>query len=461
MGATEGIARFVVETESASIPGEVIGAARDGFLDGLGVTLAGSVEPASTIVADYVRELGGTPQAGIIAHGFRSTAPQAALANGTMAHALDYDDVIWLMSGHPAHPTVPVMPVVLALGEMRHSPGRDVLAAYIVGVEVEARVGAGIGRRHYAVGWHPTATLGTLGATAAAARLLGLDVSRTRMALGIAASEASGLRQNFGTMTKPLHAGLAARNGIIAAVLAGKGFTADESTLESQFGFSSVLGGEGEYDLAAMTRDLGNPFAIADPGLDVKPYPCCRYTHRCIDAMLHIVAKHHPAPEDVVQVECYTSPFVPRIVIHHRPATSLEGKFSMEYCMARALIDGEMWIAQFAEEKVLDPGVQELLRRVRYVHPVGAEDQRHPEVVTVKLHDGRQYSHEVLSAKGSPDNPLTSDELERKYRDCSSTALSAEATERSLAIVSRLEDVSDIAELCDLVTSEASRGRAD
>ena len=452
MGATERIARFVVETESSSIPGEVIRAARDGFLDGLGVTLAGSVEPASTIVADYVRDLGGTPQAGIVAHGFRSTAPQAALANGTMAHALDYDDVIWLTSGHPTHPTVPVMPVALALGELQHSTGRDVLAAYIVGVEVEARVGAGIGRRHYAVGWHPTATLGTLGATAAAARLLALDVFQTRMALGIAASEASGLRQNFGTMTKPLHAGLAARNGIVAAMLARKGFTADESILESQSGFSSVLGGEGEYDLAAMTRDLGNPFAITSPGLDIKPYPCCRFTHRCIDAMLHIVTEHHPAPEDVVQVECHTSPFVPRIVLHHRPGTPLEGKFSMEYCMARALLDGEMRIAQFTEGKVLDPRVQELLQRVRYVHPAGVEDQRQPEVVTVKLRDGRQYSHEVLSAKGSPDNPLTSDGLKRKYRDCASRALSAEATERSLAIITRLEDVSDIAGLCDLVT---------
>ena len=352
------------------------------------------------------------------------------------------------------------MPVVLAVGEMQHSTGRDAVAAYIVGVEVEARIGAGIGRRHYAVGWHPTATLGTLGATAAAARLLGLDVSRTRMALGIAASEASGLRQNFGTMTKPLHAGMAARNGIIAAMLAGKGFTADESILESQFGFSPVLGGEGEYDLATMTRSLGSPFAIADPGLDIKPYPCCRFIHRCIDAMLHVVTEHHPAPEDVVEVECHTSPFVPQVVIHHRPRTSLEGKFSMEYCMARALLDGEMRIAQFAEGKVLDPGVQELLQRVSYVHPAGTEDRRRPEVVTVKLRDGRQYSREVLSAKGAPENPLTSDELKYKYRDCAGTVLPSEAAERSLAIVSQLEEVSDIAELCDLVTSGASRVRA-
>ena len=452
MGTTEEIARFVVDTPAASIPAEVVAAARDGVLDGLGVALAGSLEPASRIIADYVRDVGGTPQASIIGHSFKTSAPLAALANGTMAHALDYDDVIWLMSGHP---TVPVLPAVLALGEMLHTPGREALAAYIIGVEVEARIGSGIGSHHYAVGWHPTATLGTLGAAAAAARLLGLNVQQTRTALGIAASEASGLRQNFGTMTKPFHAGMAARNGVVAAILAGKGFTADESILEEQFGFCAVLGGEGKYDLAAMTRNLGSPFALVDPGLDMKPYPCCRFIHRCIDAMLHIVGEHHPAPEDVAEVECHTSPFVPQIVIHHHPRTALEGKFSTEYCMARSLMDGQMRIAQFTGEKVLDPAAQELLEKVRYVHPAGAEAERQPEKVVVKLRDGRQHSHEVLHAKGSPENPLTPEELKTKYRDCAGTVLTAEATERSLALVSRLEGVRDIAELCALVTSGA------
>jgi len=261
-------------------------------------------------------------------------------------------------------------------------------------------------------------------------------------------------------MTKPLHAGLAARNGIVAATLAGKGFTADQCILEGQYGFSPVFGGEGEYDLAAMTRSLGDPFAIADPGLDVKPYPCCRYTHRCIDAVLRIITEYHPAPEDVAEVLCHTSPFVPEIVMHHRPRTGLEGKFSMEYCMARALLDGEMRIAHFTEEKVLDPSAQELLQRVSYVHPAGAEDESRPEVVAVKLRDGRQYSHEVLSAKGSPDNPLTSEELMAKYRDCTGSVLSSEATERSLTIVSHMEEVNDIAELCELVTSGTGRARS-
>lgn len=452
MGTTEQIARFVVETNYSSIPGEAVGVAKNAILDGLGVMLAGATEPAGKIIVQHVKELGGVPQAGVVAHSFKTSAPQAALANGTMAHALDYDDVIILMMGHP---TVTVLPVVLALGEMHHDTGRNVLEAYIIGVEVEARIGSGIGRRHYAVGWHSTATLGTLGAAAAAAKMLGLGVMETRIALGIAASEASGLRQNFGTMTKPFHAGNAAKNGIVAAMLAQKGFTADESILENPFGFCRVLGGEGEYNLELMTKSLGNPFAIIKPGLDMKPYPCCRFTHRCIDAILRIIEEHHPAAEEVAEVVCQTGPESPQVLIHHRPKTPLEGKFSMEYCMARALLDGEIRIGQFTEEKVLEPRVQELLQRVKYVHPEGAERQRLPEVVTVRRHNGKQYSQEILAAKGAPENPLTIAELKAKYRDCASLVLPLEATERSLEMIDHLEEIRDITELAELSTFKA------
>jgi len=261
-------------------------------------------------------------------------------------------------------------------------------------------------------------------------------------------------------MTKPFHAGNAARNGLVAAMLAQKGFTADESILENPFGFCPVLGGEGEYDLALMTKSLGNPFAIVEPGLELKPYPCCRVTHRCIDAILHIIQEHRPAAEEVAEVECQTAAASPQVLIHHRPRTPLEGKFSMEYCMARALLDGEILMAQFTEEKVLDPRAQELLQRVKYVHLEGVEGQRSPEVVTVRLQDGRQYSHSVLIAKGAPENPLTPEELTAKYRDCACLVLPHEATERSLELVSHLEEIRDIAELADLVTSKTGQLRA-
>jgi len=205
-----------------------------------------------------------------------------------------------------------------------------------------------------------------------------------------------------------------------------------------------------------MTESPGKPFAIVDPGLDMKPYPCCRFTHRCIDAMLHIVEEYHPVTEEIVEVECRTGRASPQILIHHRPKTPLEGKFSMEYCMARALLDGEMRTGQFAEEKVLESRAQELLQRVRYVHPEGEEGQRAPEAVRVRLGDGSEYSHEVLFAKGAPEKPMTGEELMAKYRDCARVILPAEAVERSLELVCHLDEVGDVTELADLVTSKGS-----
>jgi 2-methylcitrate dehydratase PrpD len=452
MGTTERIARFVVETDFTDIPQGTVTSAKEAVMDGLGVTLAGSKEDSSRIMSEHLRETGGNPQAGVIGYGFKSSAPQAALANGTMAHALDYDDVLSLMTGHA---TVPILPVVLALGEAHHLSGKDVLTAFILGIEVEGRIGSGIGRRHYAVGWHATATLGSLGAAASASKLLGLSVPETRQALGIAASEAAGLRLNFGTMTKPFHAGNAARNGIVAAMLARKGFTASESILEEPLGFCSVLGGEGEYDLDRMTKDMGNPFAIAVPGLDMKPYPCCRFTHRSIDAMLHIVEAYQPPPDEVAEVTCLTGSSLPNVLIHHRPRTSLEGKFSMEYCMARALLDGAVRIPHFEEEKILEPAAQELLRKVRFVHS-DEEDEGGDlpvEVVTVTLSDGRAFSHEVRFPRGNPENPMTREELMDKYRDCASHVLAPQAVDRSLELVLALEESDDITELAGLIAA--------
>jgi 2-methylcitrate dehydratase PrpD len=454
MGATEDVATFVVETRFEQIPREAVDAAKGAILDGLGVALAGVSEPSSKMISQYVRRAGGRPEAGVIGHGFKTSADRAALANGTLMHALDYDDVSTAMGGHP---TAPVLPAVLALGQATGASGREALAAYILGVEVAIRIGQGLGARHYNRGWHATATLGTLGAAAAACKLLGLDVGGTRRALGIAASEAGGLRQNFGTMTKPFHAGNAARSGLVAALLAREGFTADENILEAPFGFCSVLG-EG-YDPAAMTRSLGHPFAIVSPGLEMKPYPCCRVAHRAIDAMLYLVSQHHFSQEEVVEVECATSPQSPRILIHSHPRSGLEGKFSMEYCMAIAIIDGEVGLAQFSDEKVLSPQAQELVWKVRYVYPAqdggGSALPTFPETVTVRLRDGREISHRVEWARGDPQNPLSREELVSKYQVCARGALSPAHIERSLEMVWNLEKLGAATELAELVTTQA------
>jgi len=447
MGTTERIANFIVATGFEQIPREAVDFAKGAILDCLGVTLAGSQDSSGKIVTEYVKELGGNPEAGVIGGGFKTSAPQAALANGTMAHALDYDDVAisWV-----AHPTAALLPAVLALGERGKLCGREVLAGYIIGFEVGAKLGAGIGPGHYAWGWHATVTLGTMGAAAAAAKMLRLDAPQTRMALGIATSLAGGTRQNFGTMTKPFHAGSAARNGVVAALLAKRGFTADEAILENPMGFCKLFSGGGDFDIAKATQGLGDPFDIVTPGLSMKPYPCCRFTHRCLDAILYLIKEYRPRAEDVERVECKTAEFVPQVVIHPRPKSGLEGKFSMQYCMAIALLDGEVGLGQFTDEKVLDPRAQELLKRVEYVHPEGLTPL-HPEAVTIKLKDGRELCHEVAIAKGDPGNPMGKEELAAKYRDCASFVLSAEGIQKSLDMVSHLEDLEDITELIDLL----------
>lgn len=451
MGATEIIANFIVQTQYDQIPKEAIDFANGAILDGLGCALAGTQEPSGKIMTAYVKELGGKPEATVFGGGFKTSAPQAALANGTMAHALDYDDVAVTWVGHP---TVALLPAVLALGERGKLCGRDALAGYILGFEVGAKLGACIGLGHYALGWHATVTLGTMAAAAASAKMLRLDGHQTRMALGIATSLAGGTRQNFGTMTKPFHAGNAARNGMVAALLAKRGFTADEAILESPMGFFRLFSGGADCDIAKATQGLGQPFDIVSPGVSMKPYPCCRLTHRCIDAILYLIKEYRPRPEDVERVECRTAEAAPQVLIHSRPKAALEGKFSMQYCMAIALLDGQVGLKQFTDEKVLDPKAQELLSRVEFVHPeglTGMEVLTMPEAVTIKLKDGRELSHEVAIPKGDPPNPMTEEELALKYRDCASFVLSPQETQKSLEMVSHLEDLKDITQLMELL----------
>jgi len=451
MGATEELATFVYELKFDRIPEEALLWAKDAILDCTGVALAGSQEEAGKIITNYVKEAGGRPEASIFAEDFKTSAANAALANGAMAHALDYDD--YVLPNWTGHPTAPMLPAIFALGQRQRISGKEALQAYIVGFEVGGKIGAGLGRGHYELGWHPTAPLGTMGAAAACCKILKLNVEKTRVALGIAASEASGLRQNFGTMTKPLHAGLAARNGLMAALLAEKGFTADGSVLEGPFGFGKVFTAGGKYDPAEMSKGLGKSFLIVEHGVSIKPYPCCAEAHRCLDAIFYLIKEHNPRADDVASVECRTSDMVPQIMIRHRPKTAEEAKFSMEYCMAVALLDRRAGLEQFTTERVVEPRVQELLTRVHYLHPPEASGylnmERYPEQVTIKLHDGTVYSHEVFESKGRPGNRMSKAELVDKYRECASGVISRERIDRSLDMLQGLEKLGDIRELMD------------
>ncbi|MHB8771353.1 MAG: MmgE/PrpD family protein [Syntrophales bacterium] len=451
---TERIAEFVSGIRTEEIPQEALDKACMGMTDFVGVAVAGSREELGRIIRGYGERMGGTAEATIIAGAAKTSTEMAALLNGTMGHALDYDD----MSVAPiAHPSVFLAPAVLALGESLGRAGRDALAAYVVGYEVASSVAEPMFQSHYVQGWHGTSTFGSLGAAAAAARLLGLNPGQVRMALGIAASLACGLRQNFGTMTKPLHAGRAAANGIQAAFLARAGFTADRGIIEAPLGFARVMGHAAEIDWSGVGRGLGRVYVIAGPvGIAIKPYPSCGFTHTAIDCALAITREGIGA-ERVAAVELGTSPFDSQLLIHHRPRTGLEGKFSLEYCVARALVSGEVRLKHFTDEAVREPEVQRLIGTMRWVEkfplPVmGTPEGFGTKSVTVTLRTGETRSATASVAKGMPTNPLGEEEFIAKYRDCASAALSPAAVDESFARLRTMHTAQSVAEIMEPIS---------
>ena len=458
---TKEIAELIKGVSYKHLPSAAIDAAKMAILDCLGVTLAGCNEMSSSIICQYTKRISQSADAGIIGRGFKTSVEQAAWVNGTQAHALDYDDYFALSCLTPYHPTAPILPAVLAVAEKDHLSGRDVLLAYITGFEVEAIIAKVCVRQQYDLGWHTTSTLGSLGAAAAVAKILKLDEEKSRIALGIASSLAGGLRRNFGTMTKPLHAGNAARNGAVAAMLAQSGFTADRDILDSPLSFCEVLSGETKplAEVPDMNLGVRPEFYIISPGIAFKSYPPCACSHWAIDAALDLKRGNTIAPRDIVDIECRTSSGLPRILVHSRPTTALEGKFSIEFCVAIALIDGEVSLKQFSDRIVRDSAVQELIQKVRYVHPpeMGSGLNNLKGEIVVRLKNGKVYSRRVNIARGDPRNPLNKDEVISKYRDCVSLSLSPEDTDMSLNIISRLESINDITELMDILVFGTAR----
>lgn len=448
---TERIAKFIVETNDHDIPDEAIKVAKKCFVDTLGVALAGSKQPEAGIIRELVKNLGGKPESGVIASGFKTSPPLAALANGVMAHALDYDDI---STKFLAHPSVNLVPAILALGENKGISGKKVLASYIIGFEVGANLGSIMGMQFFGRGWHATSILGSVGAAAAAAKIFELGIQETRVALGIAASLAGGLKINFGSMTKPLHAGNAARNGILAAMLAEKGFTANSSAFEGPKGFCEVYTGT-ECDLKNIEEAIGRIWYIVSPGVKFKPYPCCGSVTGCADAILELKRKHNILPEDVSEIECRVSPLMIETGSSiHSPKTGQEGRFSLEYDMAIAIIDGELTLKQYTDEKVNSPAAQELMKKVKITFPeegigMGMEE---PQEVVVKLKNGRQYSYKVEKHKGTSENPLSDEEFFFKFKDCASIVLSPESTEEVLYLLRHLDESKDVFRLMELLT---------
>ncbi|MGE3784459.1 MAG: MmgE/PrpD family protein, partial [Alphaproteobacteria bacterium] len=414
----EGMAERIGRISYTDLPPEAVHWAKAAILDTVGVTLAGAAEPCTQIVARVLGTGAVNSHGGecLIFGTDRRAAPlDAALINGTAAHALDFDDVSNSMGGHPS---APIVPALFALGEILDCTGRDAIAAYVAGFETETRIGRGVNLHHYEKGWHPTATLGVFGAAAACCHLMGLDRAKTAQALAIASSLAAGVKANFGTMTKPLHVGHTARNGLFAAMLAREGFTANDAALEHKQGFLRVFNGPGNFDEEAILADWGRPYDLVSPGLGIKQHPCCGSTHPAIDALLALRADHEIVPDKVARIDSWTHPRRLAHTDRPDPQSGLDAKFSVQYCLARALIEGRIVLEHFEGEAFRDPAARALMRRIHAApfpetatgggEPLGAE-------IRITLEDGRTITKRIGSALGrGHDNPLPHEALHAK-----------------------------------------------
>jgi 2-methylcitrate dehydratase PrpD len=442
---TPATTRFGAFAVVAEPPEEARVRAGAAVLDTVGVAIAGSTEPAARIVRQIVAA--ESPGDGtVLGTSLRASATGAALANGTAAHAHDFDDMCFVSL---AHPSAPLVPAALAAAEQSRASGRALLDAYVVGFEIEGRLGRAMNPRHYQRGWHCTSTLGSVGSAAACARLFGLDAGAAAHAIAIAASSASGLKENFGTMVKPLHAGLAARNGVLAAMLAANGMTASPLAVDGPQGFLHAMDGERE-SLDDIAADLGSRWEILDTGVTVKLYPSCAGTHPTLDALLDLRRRERFTADDVEQVDIDVDSITPTVLIYDRPGNGLEAKFSLPFCAAAAIVFGQVGIATFEGAAFGDPGVAALMPRIA-MHPAPALDGIAAPLtqarLTVRLRDGRTLTASANGARGYAERPASPDELAAKFLGCATLALSEDDAERLLDALKDVGTARDVHEL--------------
>jgi 2-methylcitrate dehydratase PrpD len=462
LGLTRYVAEFILNTTYDDIPVDVIELGKKSILDGFGLALAGSVAKSGALIRKYIQSLGVCDGKSIVIGTSLKASPRfAAFANGVSIHADDFDDTQLAVAkdrvyGLLVHPTATVLPAAFAIGEEKKVSGKDLMLAYHVGVEVETKIAEAISPRHYDDGFHSTGTCGTFGSAATCARLRGLDLAHTLNAFGIAAAQAAGLRENFGTMTKPFHAGHAAENGIVATDLAGIGWTAAEQILEAPRGFFHAYGGS--YDPAAIFNKLGKPWTFASPGISLKPYPSGSLTHPAMSAVLRLVRENNVIPDQVEKLDVGTNHNMPNVLIYHRPQTGLEGKFSMEFCIAILILKRRAVLGQFTDATVKRPDVQDMMRRITfYVDPEAeaAGFDKMTSLITIHLKDGRVLSGRADFAKGSPTDPMSFDETAMKFTGCAEYAgWQRHDIDAIIEYVKKLDGQLDISKLSSLLTGK-------
>ena len=458
-GLTENIARFIFQTTYENIPATAIAQSKKSITDTFAVILAGANSEVTPHLTSYVQISSGMGSIPILGTRLTASPEVAAMVNGTFGHALDYDDVLAIM---PGHPSAIIVAAILSHMDKRKISGRQLLEAYIVGIELAGKIGPAITIGHYNRGFHGTGTLGIFAAVGALAKLRNLDIPTTRMALGIACSMASGVRRNFGTMTKPLHTGWAARSALTAVDLATCGFTAAQDALEARSGFFDAYGVEAS-DPEAACDVLGKPWTVLDPGIALKLFPCYAGSHRAMDGVLQLANTLKFTADKLAHLECRMPPGGMRVLIYPAPTTGLEGKFSLQYSLAAGILDQKYALWTFTDEAVRRPEIQDVMRKVTVGEDArcGGNDplmetkvggSRGFVEVEVSLKDGRRETLRVDTAPGHGSRQLSWDDLNRKFTDCANYAeVDQERAQRAWKMLMVLEQCTDISAITGLL----------
>lgn len=428
------------------------------LVDGLGVMLAGSSATCSRLIQRYVRESRTPGNSAVVGTGIVTSASLAALANGVAGHADDFDDTQLSQTpdriyGLLTHPTVPALASALTVAQEVGARGKEFLTAFCGGFEVECKIAEAMNPEHYVKGFHTTGTVGVFGATAAAAKLYNLPPEQTRFALGIAASKSAGLRVNFGTMTKPYHAGAAAENGVVAARLAHLGYQADPNALDGPWGYFQVTGSG--CDPERIVRHLGNPYTLSWPGVSVKPYPCGSLSHPSMDTLLDLIIENNVKPEQVAQVRLGAGRNILAPLRYQEPQNALEAKFSLQFCLSILLLRRRAGLQEFADDVVRSPEVRQMMVRVETYHSPEIEARGSDHIrslVEVRLKDGRVLSRLAETSRGTPERPMSRTEMAAKFADCAHATLSQERISAALEAIYRVEELESVGELVEMAT---------
>jgi len=451
MNTTEKMATFFFNTKYEDIPKNVVKLTKRYFLDWLSAAIGGYGDLGGKIITKFVQNMGGTPEARLIGSGIRTSSVNAALVNGTLGHIIDFDD-----SGF-SHPSACVLPVALALGEKLKASGKEVLLAQNMGYECFSRLYNGATAYELVLrrrGIHPTSLWGSLAAAVTASKLLKLNIKETRMAMGLSATQAAGLMENFGTMTKGFHCGNASRAGVTAAILVKMGFDASQTILEGSHGFFNALIGSGNYDLDKITEDLGEDWLVISHGIDTKRHPSCAATLRAIEATLDLRKEHHITHDQVALIEVTLNSTRRNFLRFDNPLRGDEAKFSMQYAVAAALVDGDVTLESYEDAKVNSELMKTMVGKVKLIlwDDCVSDDLKKTTPVKIALQNGHEYSKDIKNFTGSAKNPMSDEDFYKKFLYCASRpepGLPKNKIDECIDIVNTLENCNDITRLMD------------